>query len=189
MSKAQTGKTQTGKTQTAKAQAAKVPATKAQTTKAQAVKAKTGKARMSKAETGEKIFAAHNCAQAVIGAYAEDYGLDKGKALSVAVGFGAGMSRLQETCGAVTGAIMVLGLASGFKEGDSREKVNHTYKKVRSFVEDFTAEFGTVNCRKLLGCNLLTDEGQSFFVKNNLKDKCCGYVKYSCEHLDKYLAE
>jgi len=189
MSKAQTGKTQTGKTPAGKTPAGKTQAGKIQASKAKPGKARVSKTRENKADTGEKIFVSNNCAQAVLAAYAEDYGLDKAKALCVALGFGGGMSRLQEACGAVTGAIMVLGLSSGFKEGDGRDKVNHTYKKVRSFVEDFIAEFGTTNCRKLLGCNLLTDEGQSFFVKNNLKDRCCGYVKYSCEHLEKYLGE
>jgi len=144
---------------------------------------------MSKAKIGKKVFDTNNCAQAVFAAYAEDYDIDKDKALSLAIGFGAGMGRLQETCGAISGAIMVLGLASDYREGDGRDKVNHVFAKIRSFVEDFTKKHGSHTCRKLLGCNLLTEEGQKYFVDNNLRDKCCDYVQFSCDLLDKYLAK
>ena len=145
---------------------------------------------MSKADIAEKYFANHsNCAQAVAGAYAEDFNLEKDKALSAAVGFGAGMGRLQETCGAVSGAIMVLGLSSEFKDGDGRDKINDVYAKVRSFIGEFEKEKGTVNCRKLLGCDLLTDEGQKYFTDHKLRDNCIGYVRLACDLLDKYLAK
>ena len=145
---------------------------------------------MSKAEIAEKIFANHNnCAQAVAGAYAEDCKLPKDTALSAAVGFGGGMGRLQETCGAVCGAIMVLGLSSEFKDGEGREKISDVYAKVRSFVKDFEKEKGTVNCRKLLGCDLLTEEGQKYFKDHNLRENCYGYVRLACDLLDKYLAK
>ena len=142
---------------------------------------------MSKAEKGAKLFDSYNCAQSVFTAYAEDFGLEKDKALSVAVGFGGGMGRLQETCGAVTGAIAVLGLASGFKEGDSRDKINEVYAKVRSFVEEFTREKGTVKCRDLLGCDLKTEEGHKYFTEHNLRENCRGYIRLACDLLDKSL--
>ena len=142
---------------------------------------------MSKAEIGGEFFDKYNCAQSVLTAFAEDYGLDKDKALSVAAGFGGGIGRLQETCGAVTGAVMVLGLASGFKEGDSRDKINGIYDKARSFIDDFKREKGTVNCRELLNCDLLSEEGHKYFVEHNLRENCRGYVQFACELLGKYL--
>lgn len=51
-----------------------------------------------------------NCAQAVLTAYADDLSFDNNLALSVSCGFGGGMGRLQQTCGAVTGSFMVLGI-------------------------------------------------------------------------------
>ena len=143
---------------------------------------------MSRAETGGKIFDRCNCAQSVIAAFSEDYGLEKDKALSVAAGFGGGIGRLQETCGAVTGAIMILGLASDFRDGDSRDKLNMIYDKTRSFIDDFRQEKGTVNCRELLGCDLMSEEGHKYFVENNLRENCRVYVKYACELLEKYLS-
>jgi C_GCAxxG_C_C family probable redox protein len=62
----------------------------------------------------EKAFRSGcNCSQAVLYAYAEQYGLDKGMALKAATGFGAGMGNFEETCGMVSGAVMVLGLRYG----------------------------------------------------------------------------
>ena len=143
---------------------------------------------MSKAETSVDFFKGYNCAQSTLAAYAADYDLEKDKALQVAVGFGGGMGRTQDVCGAVTGAIMVLGLASGFKEGDGRPKINEVYEKVHRFIDEFTKEKGTVKCRELLNCDLLSEEGQKFFREHNLKENCRAYVRLCCEMLDKYLA-
>jgi len=142
---------------------------------------------MSKADTAVQFFdQGRNCAQAVAAAYAVELGMDKPTALSAAVGFGAGMGRAQEVCGVVSGAIMVLGLRSGFREDDGREKINVVYAKVRSFIEEFTKQKGTIKCRDLLsGCDLSTEEGQKFFKENNLREHCCGFVRLACEILDR----
>lgn len=144
---------------------------------------------MGKAEDAVNLFETYNCAQSVLTAYAGDFGLSKETTLQIAVGFGAGMGRLQGTCGALSGAIAVLGLASGFKEKDTREKVAQVYAKVRRLVGDFTREKGTTNCKELLGCDLLTEEGQKCFADNNLRNNCREYIKLCCDLLDKYLAE
>jgi C_GCAxxG_C_C family probable redox protein len=143
---------------------------------------------MSKAQTAVDYFETYNCAQSVLAAYAEDLNLDKETALQAAVGFGGGIGRLQETCGAVSAAVMILGLASGFKEEDRRPKINEVYAKVYSFTEEFKREYGTIKCRDLLDCDLLSEEGQKFFKEHNLKEKCRAYVRLCCELLDKYLA-
>jgi len=145
--------------------------------------------KMSRADTANKLHESYNCAQSVLTAFAEDLGMDKSQALAVSVGFGGGMGRTQETCGAVTGALMTMGLASGFKEGDTREKINAVYPKVRSFIDEFTRKYGTVKCRDLIGCNLLTDEGQKYFKEHNLKENCQGYIRFCSEQLEKYLKE
>ena len=141
---------------------------------------------MSKAETAVQIFdQGNNCAQAVFLAYAEDFGMDKNLALSATVGFGGGMGRTQDVCGAVSGAIMVLGLGSGFKEGDGRDKINLAYDKVGCFIEEFKKQKGTIKCLDLLdGCNLSTEEGKIFFKDNNLRERCRGFIRLACELLE-----
>ena len=146
--------------------------------------------KMSKADIAIENFIGYNCAQSVLAAYASGYDLEKDKALSIAAGFGAGMGRVQEVCGAVSGAIMTLGLSSGFKETDGREKINAVYAKVHRFMDEFAAKEGSVKCRDLLeGCDLASEEGQKIFKDKNLKENCRRYVRLCCELLDKYLAD
>ena len=144
---------------------------------------------MSKADIAIKNFDSYNCAQSVVTAYAGDYGLYKNQALQAAVGFGGGMGRVQDVCGAVTGAVIVLGLASDFKEEDGRPKINEVYAKVHSFINEFSAHKGTIKCRDLLeGCDLTSEEGQKDFRERNLKDTCRSCVRLCCDMLDKYLS-
>ena len=144
---------------------------------------------MSKAKTAVEYFETYNCAQATLLAYAVDYGLEKNKALQVAVGLGGGMGRKQEVCGAVSGAVVVLGLASDFREEDGRPKINACYETVHRFIDDFTREKGAVKCRDLINCDLTSEEGQKYFKEHNVKESCRGYVRLCCELLDKYLKE
>jgi len=145
---------------------------------------------MSKAETAVNYFDSYNCAQSTLAAYAADFDLGKETALQVGVGFGGGIGRLQDVCGAVSAAVMVLGLASGFKEEDARPKINEVYETVRNFIADFSQEKGTIKCRELLmDCDLSSEEGQKCFKEQGLKEKHCKpAVRLCCELLDKYLA-
>ena len=145
---------------------------------------------MSKAESAVNFFqGGYNCAQSVLAAYAADYDLSKDKALQVAVGFGGGMGRVQDVCGAISAAIVVLGLSSEFKEGDGRPKINEVYAKVHRLIDEFREKKGTIKCRDLLGCDLTSEEGQKYFREHNLRENCWEYVRFCCELLDKYLAE
>ncbi len=114
-----------------------------------------------------------NCAQSVLASFAGDYGLDEKTAMKLSCGFGAGMGRLQETCGAVTGAIMVLGLKYGkFEEKDEPARET-TYQMVRNFCMMFRAVQGTTCCADLLGCDLKTQDGHEHFKAHNLRVSVC----------------
>lgn len=146
---------------------------------------------MTKAEIAEKTFQdGFNCSQSVLLAYAGDLKLPDDLALKIANGFGGGMGRKQEVCGAVSGAVMVIGLIHGRGRNDGKEKTEETYRKVQEFIDAFKKKHGTVSCKELLpGCCLMTEEGQKYFTDNNLKDKCRGFVRFSCEILEKILKE
>lgn len=83
------------------------------------------------------------CSQAVFGAFAEDFGVDAETAMKVSAGLGGGVGRLRETCGAVTGAVLALGM----KFGPDKTAV---YPKVQAFCEAFREECGSIVCRELL---------------------------------------
>ena len=82
----------------------------------------------------EKFLAGYNCAQAVLFSFCDDLGFDKDAALRLACGFGAGMARKQEVCGAVTGGILAIGLKHGRGEGQNRTPTEATYEIGRAHV-------------------------------------------------------
>jgi C_GCAxxG_C_C family probable redox protein len=114
-----------------------------------------------------------NCAQAVVTAFSEELKYDKNMALSISCGFGAGMGRLQDTCGAVTGSFMVLGIVNCRKFTDNKERKEATYGMVQKFSDKFKQIHGTLDCSSLLNCDLKTEEGNRFAKENNLFGTVC----------------
>ena len=110
------------------------------------------------AASGEKGRAARalfeqgaNCAQAVLGAYAEELGLSRETAMMLASPFGGGMGRMREVCGAVSGMLMVAGLKYGYADVKDREAKKRTYRMVQELAGKFREENGSIVCRELLG--------------------------------------
>ena len=114
-----------------------------------------------------------NCAQSVLTAYSDKLNFDHSLALNISCGFGGGMGRLQETCGAVTCAFMVLSIFNGQKYTENGVKKIMTYSMVQEFNSKFGARHGTLNCRTLLNCDLTTEEGLLYLKQNNLHEKVC----------------
>ncbi|MGB9005544.1 MAG: C-GCAxxG-C-C family protein [Candidatus Aminicenantales bacterium] len=129
-----------------------------------------------------------NCSQAVLAAYAPSLGLKRDKAFRLAQGFGAGMARLGETCGAVTGAIMVIGLKYGkvrAKDDASKEK---TYRLVREFMDRFRSRHGSLRCKVLLGHDLGSARGQKLIMEQGLHDTLCPkFIRTAVVILEKML--
>jgi C_GCAxxG_C_C family probable redox protein len=137
----------------------------------------------------EKFSAGYNCAQAVLFSFCDDLGFDKNVALRLACGFGGGMARKQEVCGAVTGGILAIGLKHGRGEGQDKAPTEATYGKVQVLMSRFESKHGTCICRTLLnGCDLNTAEGQRYFKENDLSNKTCtGCVRTVVETVEAIL--
>jgi C_GCAxxG_C_C family probable redox protein len=114
-----------------------------------------------------------NCAQAVLTAFSDDLNFDNDFATEISSGFGGGMGRLQEICGAVTGAFMVLGIYNSRKYTDKDEIRDHTYAMIQEFNKQFSAIHHTNNCRLLLGLDLKTNEGRQTMLEQNLSESVC----------------
>jgi len=122
----------------------------------------------------QKLLAGYNCAQSTLYPSCDDLGLDRDTALNPSCGFGAGMGRRQEVCGAVTGGILALGLRHGRGEGQDKTPTEETYRKVRELTAQFESARGSCICRTLLqGCDLNTPAGQQSFKQNDLLNKTC----------------
>ena len=118
-----------------------------------------------------------SCSQAVFGAFAPQFGIDEDTAVRVASGFGGGM-RMGDTCGALTGAFMALGLALGgdaLRTADGRQAVSDA---VIACTRRFRGSHGALACRDLLGCDIHTPEGkQSALDQNLFETKCRDLVR------------
>jgi len=114
-----------------------------------------------------------NCSQAVLLGFADRFSIREEHALSIASGFGAGMGRLQKTCGAVSGAYMVIGLYAGAKSTNNTERKETAYALIQEFTKRFEATKGTTQCQDLVQCDLNTTEGNKMFEDQNLKETVC----------------
>lgn len=128
------------------------------------------------------------CSQAVFASYAEDLGLSKEKALMVASGFGAGMGRMSLTCGAVTGAFMVLGLKEGYSSGEDKESKEKIYRLTREFGEKFRDIYGSIECRQLLEFDISTPDGYKGASEAGIfRTLCPRFVQSAVEILEKMI--
>ena len=130
---------------------------------------------MTKGEQAVSLFMeGFNCAQAVLFSFCDDLKIDQDNALRIACGFGAGMGRKEEVCGAVTGGIIVIGAKYGRGKNDNRSSTERTYAKTRELMDKFAERHGTFICRKLLdGCELTTEEGYKQFKDKDLLNTTC----------------
>jgi len=117
------------------------------------------------------------CSQAVLSAFCEKYGLDESLAAKLSCGLNSGFRRA-DICGAVAGAVLVVGL----KHGDSKDICN---QKTEEFIKMFKAHNGDITCRDILGCDISTPDGrQNAIDKNLFKAVCVDIVRSAAEILE-----
>lgn len=125
------------------------------------------------------------CSQAVFAVFARELGMDETMALRIACGLGAGMARTCQTCGAVSGAYLVLGLKYGRDKLEDMAARDRTYDMMQEFNRMFTARHGSVNCRELIGYNLGNPQEYQQVVEENLfRERCEAYVRTAAEWLE-----
>lgn len=125
-----------------------------------------------------------NCSQAVALAFASEVGVDDKTVLKAMAGFGGGIGRTDQICGAVSGAVMIIGLK--YATGPERKEL--VYAKVKELTEKFKARNKTVSCTGLLGCNMSTPEGLEEAKKKEAHTKICPkFVQDAAEILEKIL--
>ena len=130
-----------------------------------------------------------NCSQGVFTTFATEMGMDEKLALKLATNFGGG-ARKGELCGAVAGALMVLGLRDGHCDSDDLEAKAKAYKEATEFMDRFIKKNGSVVCRQLLGYDLSKPEDKLIIDEKNLfKTICPRMIESAVEILDEMIAE
>ncbi len=144
---------------------------------------------MDRIETAVRMFEQEfSCSQSVFCAFADPADLPRGTALRVAAGFGGGLARTGDACGAVTGAIMALGLRHCGVPAEDPPAKQRAYPPVQEFLARFKERHGSIVCRELLGCDLGTPEGlQGAREQGLFKSRCPAFVRTAAEILEDLL--
>lgn len=130
-----------------------------------------------------------NCSQGVFTAFATEMGMDEKTALKVATNFGGG-ERKGELCGAVAGALMVLGLRCGHCESNDAESKAKAYAVSEEVMNRFIEKNGSVVCRELLGYDLTKTEDMLVIQEQNLfRTLCPKMVESAASILDEMISE
>lgn len=128
-----------------------------------------------------------NCSQAVFTTFATDYGMSEEMALKIATQFGGG-ARKGEMCGAVSGALMVLGLEYGHFHMNAPEEKGNAYKMAEDFMNRFIEKNGTVVCRELLGYDVSKPEDMVKIKELDLfKSTCPKMIQCATEIVEQML--
>jgi C_GCAxxG_C_C family probable redox protein len=142
---------------------------------------------MKRKEKATQLFTeSYNCSQSTLGVFAEDLGLSFQQATAIAAGFGAGICYQGKTCGAVTGAYMVLGLFSGRQFTEHEMVKENTYQLICEFNKKFEGLHGTTECKQLLNVDISTPEGIDKARNMGLfSTKCPLFVADAVEFIEK----
>jgi C_GCAxxG_C_C family probable redox protein len=137
-------------------------------------------------ETFRCFMNRYTCSAAVFSAFSDELGLDPDTAKKIACGFGAGISKTGNICGAVSGAVMVIGLKYGKTEAGDEAATEKTRTLVRQFIQEFTEKNGSVCCTDLLGYDLSDPQAYAAAKDSGLfLSKCPLLVRDAADILEK----
>jgi C_GCAxxG_C_C family probable redox protein len=142
--------------------------------------------KVNNVEVAQTLFnQGFNCAQALLTTYGIDLGLNRNTALKIASAFGGGIGCMGETCGAVTGALMVLGLKYGTTEPGIRTKAK-MYEIADEFVKKFRARNHaySIECRTLLGFTICSGRDLNPDEREVIMTKCPQFVQDAADVIE-----
>lgn len=146
---------------------------------------------MSREEKAAELFKkGYNCAQSVAVAFCEETGLSEEQAAKLVSGFGGGIGRMREVCGAVSGMVFVLSMIKGYSDPKERDGKRDLYATIQTLAGKFKEKEGSLVCRDLLlgtgaDASPTPEERTAEYYK---KRGCIGCVECAAGILDEYLA-
>lgn len=147
---------------------------------------------MTKGDKAKALFLeGYNCAQAVFGAFADELSLDFETVIKLSSGFGGGMGRLREVCGAVSGMFMVFDMKFGYISPTDKEGKMALYGHIQELAKRFENENGSIICKELLG---LSNKKSEPIPENRTKEyykkrPCAELVYIAANIVDTYMKE
>jgi C_GCAxxG_C_C family probable redox protein len=137
-----------------------------------------------------KLFASgFNCSESVLLALSRELNEPTEHIIPcIATGFGGGIARTGSTCGALSGAIMTIGLIVGRNKSNELEKKEIVYEMAFKMITDFEREFGTSLCKNLIKCDLRTPKGHEKVRSQKIKETVCTkFVEWSANYVTRLI--
>jgi C_GCAxxG_C_C family probable redox protein len=150
-----------------------------------------GIAQMSRGEKALSFMEKYgSCCSGVLAAYASEVGMDQDLAGAAGRGMAGGIGGLGHVCGAVSGAVMAIGLKTTHEGNiNDMEAGFNTMETVREFIARFEEQHSSIQCRELIGYDISSREKSALAMKENAFEKCPGYVESAVKILDDLLNE
>ncbi|MGL4852930.1 MAG: C-GCAxxG-C-C family protein [Phocaeicola sp.] len=131
----------------------------------------------------------YNCSQAVVAAFADQYGFTREQALRMSASFGGGIGRMRETCGAACGLFLLAGLEKSALEGGDQAAKKENYELVQQLAAAFQARNGALRCADLLAGRVVVtsqptpeQRSESYYAKRPcvklVEEAACIWSKY-----------
>lgn len=137
----------------------------------------------------ENFKSGYNCCQSIAVAYADLLGLSPQMAARLSSGFGGGMGRLREVCGAVSGMVFVASALKGYSDPKDNAQKKELYALIQKLAGAFERENGSIVCRELLGLSVKKeDPTPSERTEGYYKKRpCAELVRMAAEILEREL--
>lgn len=129
-----------------------------------------------------------NCAESVLLGLCEYLKVESPLIPRIATGFGGGIGHTGNICGAITGAIMALGIRFGRENPQDKDTRDKLYRLTAAFLRDVERKLGHLDCFSLIGVHLDTEEGLERYRKENLRERCRQIVGIIEDIAQRYLA-
>jgi C_GCAxxG_C_C family probable redox protein len=127
---------------------------------------------------------AYGCAESVLVALKECFGLPDPADSAPAIALNGGFAYSGGTCGALSGAGLALGQLAERRLGDHRLAKTTTRAVVQSMLDDFAAEFGSTNCRDLIGMDLRAPGAHDAFIASGMwREGCMRQIEFVVRRL------
>jgi C_GCAxxG_C_C family probable redox protein len=130
-----------------------------------------------------RFLEGYNCAQSVLLTMSEHWNGENELVPKIATAFGGGIGRCGSVCGALTGAVMAIGIKHGTNEPSVKKRLK-AYELANTFYKRFNQQYGTVLCQELIGYNLSNPKEMAKVQKEKLQEKkCANFIRKAVEIL------
>ncbi len=143
---------------------------------------------MNKTELAKTLFKeGYDCSQVLLLVFSDETGMEREAALKLGSAFAGGIGKMGDTCGAVTGALMVIGLKHGPTEPFDKKAKNKTYDLINVFIKKFKSLNNSTICRELIGCDIKKLGRLSSGARREVHMKCRKAVQDAVKILEEIL--